>query len=341
MAGVGTGPLRGGIVGCGYAAGLHMEAWRRIPDLEITAACDREGDKAIQFCRLHGIHRAFGDIRELLRAERLDFLDVVTGPEAHDSVVGQILAAGRPVLVASPFASDEETARRLVEKARERDVLLAVHQSLRWLPWFLDLRASQSSGRLGQIRRVRFVVRKKVDLLRPEFPRPHLYRKPRLVFLELGIHLVDMARALAGPIEAIRAYMENRDPRPAGEDTALAWLDHANALTTVDITWSSPVPAADEFAVEGDKGVFHGIGLFGEEGEARFTYDCADGREEVPIALAAQAQDAMFETQRRFIEALLEGVQPQNSGFDNLGTLLPALAAYRSAEEGRTIRITA
>jgi len=341
MPGVGTGPLRGGIIGCGYAAGLHMEAWRRIPDLEIASACDREGDKAIQFAHSHGIPRAFGDVGELLRSERLDFLDVVTGPEAHESVVGQALAAGRPVLVASPFALQEGGARDLVEKARVRDVLLAVHHSLRWLPWFLDLRAAQAAGRLGEIRRIRFVIRKKINLLRPDFPRPRLYRKPRLIFLELGIHLVDMARALAGPIEAVRAYMERRDPRPAGEDTALAWLDHRSALTTIDITWSSPVPPSDEISVEGDKGVFHGIGLFGEQGGARFTYDCADGREEVPISLDAQSGDANFEAQRRFIEALLEGVQPQNSGFDNLGTLLPALAAYRSAEEGRTIRVTA
>ncbi len=39
-------PLRGGIVGCGFFGQIQLEAWRRMPEAEIVAACDMDAGRA-------------------------------------------------------------------------------------------------------------------------------------------------------------------------------------------------------------------------------------------------------------------------------------------------------
>jgi len=39
-------PLQGGIIGCGFFGQIRLEAWRRIPEVRIVAACDLDVEKA-------------------------------------------------------------------------------------------------------------------------------------------------------------------------------------------------------------------------------------------------------------------------------------------------------
>ena len=62
---------RGVLVGCGYFARIHMEAWNRMRDrVSIEACCDVEQDKALQFGSEHGITRGYYDYRRMLQREK-------------------------------------------------------------------------------------------------------------------------------------------------------------------------------------------------------------------------------------------------------------------------------
>src|SRR5260370_14522176 len=73
-----AGNLKGGIIGCGFFAERHIEAWRRIRDVEIVAAADPRLDRAGRFA-----DRVYSTAEELLDRERLDFVDIVTRAETH------------------------------------------------------------------------------------------------------------------------------------------------------------------------------------------------------------------------------------------------------------------
>lgn len=70
--------MKGGIIGCGFFAERHIEAWRRMPDVEIAAAADLRLDRAERFAK-----RAYRSAEEMLDHERLDFVDIVTRAEQH------------------------------------------------------------------------------------------------------------------------------------------------------------------------------------------------------------------------------------------------------------------
>ena len=88
--------LRGGMVGCGYFAQFHIEAWRRIPGVELAAASDPVLARARQ-----AAPQAYS-AEEMFDGERLDFVDVATRPDCHLPLVR--LAAGRktPVICQKP-----------------------------------------------------------------------------------------------------------------------------------------------------------------------------------------------------------------------------------------------
>jgi predicted dehydrogenase len=72
--------LKGVGIGAGYFAPFHYEAWTRIPEVDIVALCDRTEEKARPVMAAHGIPRSYADWRQMLDAERPDFVDIITPP---------------------------------------------------------------------------------------------------------------------------------------------------------------------------------------------------------------------------------------------------------------------
>ena len=69
--------LKGAIIGCGFFAHNHMQAWNEIKNIEIVAVCDLDMKKAISFSKKFKIAHYYTDINNLLDSENIDFVDVV------------------------------------------------------------------------------------------------------------------------------------------------------------------------------------------------------------------------------------------------------------------------
>ena len=63
--------LKGAIVGCGFFSEHHLAAWRRIPEVEIVAACDLILERAQQ-----AAPRGYVNVEEMLD-RRKELLQVI------------------------------------------------------------------------------------------------------------------------------------------------------------------------------------------------------------------------------------------------------------------------
>src|ERR1700739_2704932 len=104
--------MKGGILGCGFFAERHIEAWRRMPDVEIVAAADLRLDRAERFAK-----RAYRSAEEMLDHERLDFVDIVTRSEQRLFLVNLAVERKIPVICQKPIAPDWVTALQIVNNA--------------------------------------------------------------------------------------------------------------------------------------------------------------------------------------------------------------------------------
>src|SRR6267154_2325087 len=78
---------RGALIGCGFFARNHMEAWRREPRAEIVAVCDLDPARARAMASRFGIERVYADAADMLKSETLDFVDVATTAPSHRQLV--------------------------------------------------------------------------------------------------------------------------------------------------------------------------------------------------------------------------------------------------------------
>ena len=90
-------PLRGGLIGCGFFAQNHLNAWRDIPGVELVAVCDSDQAKAEAARQRFGAARTYGDAARMLAEERLDFVDIATPMPSHRALV-ELAAAVRASL---------------------------------------------------------------------------------------------------------------------------------------------------------------------------------------------------------------------------------------------------
>ena len=96
--------VRVGLVGCGFAAELHMHGYRRVygVDAEVTAVAAR-GDHVVDFAKRHRIRTTHRDFRALLADDAIDVVDICTPPALHAGMILEAVQAGKHVICEKPF----------------------------------------------------------------------------------------------------------------------------------------------------------------------------------------------------------------------------------------------
>jgi predicted dehydrogenase len=313
--------LRGAIVGCGFFAQFHLDAWRRMEDVELVAACDPDLDRAAA-----AAPRAYRTLVELLDAETVDFIDIATRPETHVELVELAADRGVPTLCQKPMAPTLAEAAGMVSHPR-----LMIHENWRWQPWYRQVKQRIEVGEIGDAVTYHFRIRKRDGAgTEPYQAQPYFRVMPRLLIHETMVHPIDTARFLFGNLRRVTARISRRNPVIVGEDTAQLILEHANGLVGiadgnrfVDLAPDSPPLGDAEF--EGERGILRveATGDVTRNGELVWRNQVRTG----------YRGDSVFATQRHFIDCLRSGAQFETSAEDYLETFSVVEAAYRSASE--------
>lgn len=336
--------LRGAVIGCGFFAQNHLHAWRDIADVDLVAVCDTDAGKAQAAAERFGAPQWFTDAAEMLAAVKPDFVDIATTMPSHRPLVELAARHEVPIIVQKPFAPNWEDCVAMVGTCKAAGVPLMVHENFRFQAPLIAVRAELAKGRIGRLTFGRVSFRTNYDVFAGQ---PYLAKEERLIILDLGIHVLDMARVFLGEAETVYCQTQQVRPGLRAEDMATMMLRHVSGATSiVDCSYSSPI-VPDPFPqtlvhLEGTQG---SIRL-----EAGYRMSVAvDGAivEERDVSSPLlpwtsqpwhTAQESVLNTQRHFVECLRTGAPFETSGEDNLRTYALVDAAYRSAAERRAVQ---
>jgi D-apiose dehydrogenase len=339
-------PLRGALIGCGFVSRFHLDAWTRVPDARLVALCDLDRKRLEQAAlRVHGTHTYTNVVEMLAKEDALDFVEICTQPESHGELVDLAARHGAHILCQKPAALRRSDFTAMIDACESAGVRLMIHENWRFRPWYRALRALIDSGTIGRPIRVRLAHRD-TRAVRPGgfINQPYQASMPRMILMDMGCHLVDTARYLMGEIQSVSATIGRFGRDNIGEDVAMLAVSFASgALGWLDFSWCAapdrarPEWALNETVVEGSDATVRVITdglleLIRHSGEA----------ERRPVALPADDLvyvDGYAATQRHFIEGLVMNHDHETSASDNLKTMDVVWAAYRSAEEGRTVTL--
>jgi predicted dehydrogenase len=144
--------LKIGIIGSGGIARYHVEAYRKLPDVDIVAVADIIPGRAKQFVESLGLTDtlAFDSHTELLKLE-LDGVSICTPNASHHRTSVDALQAGKHVLLEKPMSVTFDEALDMTRTSRETDRMLTIGFQPRYDPNMKNLQQIVQSGRLGNV----------------------------------------------------------------------------------------------------------------------------------------------------------------------------------------------
>lgn len=330
--------MTGGIVGAGYFANHHAEAWRRIPGVSIRAVADPARDRREAFAAQWGIPAQYDGAEEMLDREGLDFADIATRPESHLALTTLAARRGVNVICQKPMAPSLGECIAMVELCREARVRLIVHENWRWQPWYREIRRLIEAGAVGRVCGVSFRMRAGDGRgPAPYAVQPYFREMPRLLIHETLVHFLDTFRYLAGEIEAVFCTVQRLNPVIAGEDGALIQVRFASGASgLIDanrLSGDVPPPVAfGELSLEGDTGAMN----MTPAGDLRLVrYGETWEQHEYPKPAEGYKGDSVKAFQHHAVSCLLSGEGAESEGGDYLKTVAAVEACYRSSESGR------
>ncbi|MFD1908878.1 Gfo/Idh/MocA family protein [Paenibacillus rhizoplanae] len=148
-----------GVVGAGYWSDKHLQAWQRIPGVQIHGLCDLDSDRLHRKAEAYGIpgDMLYSTLEDMLSSAELDIVDIITAPDTHPELVGLAARAGKHIMCQKPFARSMEEAREMVETARAAGVRLMVTENWRWLQPIQAIRKLLDQGAAGRLQTIRYI----------------------------------------------------------------------------------------------------------------------------------------------------------------------------------------
>lgn len=143
-----------GIVGCGgIANGKHMPSLSKLDNVEMVAFCDIILERAEKAAAQYGTPEAkvYADYKEMLAAEQLDIVHVLTPNDAHAEISIAALEAGHHVMCEKPMAKTAADARRMVDAAQRTGKKLTIGYNNRFREDSLYMKRLCEEGELGDI----------------------------------------------------------------------------------------------------------------------------------------------------------------------------------------------
>lgn len=217
--------LRVGVLGCGpIAQAAHFESCTKARNADLYAICDVADDLRERMAATHAPEKSYADYRAMLGDPELEAVIIATSDAFHVEASIMALEAGKHVLCEKPVGVAVEEAERLQAAVAASGLVLQVGHMKRFDAGIEAAKAfveTEMGTRLAYKgwycdNTHRYAM---TDAVQPLIVTSAQARKPavnpkadlrRYYMLAHGSHLVDTARHLAGPIEAVEARLTER-----------------------------------------------------------------------------------------------------------------------------------
>jgi predicted dehydrogenase len=246
--------VKAAIVGTGFIGPAHLEALRRLPNVEVIALCEVNIELAREKAGLLGIPNAY-TFEEMLKNPEIDVVHICTPNFLHFAQSKAALLAGKHVVCEKPLATKIEEAEELVALAKEKGLVNAVHFNLRYYPMVRQMKNMRENGELGDIYSIMGSYLQDWLFLQTDYNwrlEPDKSGDSRAI-ADIGSHLLDLTEYVTGlkvtevmadfstvhktrlkPLKAIETYSGKMLQASDYEEVPINTEDHATVMLRFD-----------------------------------------------------------------------------------------------------------
>ena len=327
-----------GIIGAGRIGNVHTETLAfRLPEAAPLVIADINRAAAEQLAARCGIPGVAASADEILADRRIEAVLICSSTNTHADLIVQAAQAGKHIFCEKPIdlcLSKVDTTLAAVTKA---GVKLQIGFNRRFDANFARVRQSVTSGEIGKPHLLHIISRDPA-------PPPLAYIKVSGgIFLDMTIHDFDMARFLIGDeveeVYAAAAVLVDPEIGQAGDlDTAVITLRFRNGVIgTIDNSRKAAY------------GYDQRVEILGSDGSVA-TGNCYPNqtlistgsaiRRDLPFQFFMDRYTESFANElRAFVLAVLEDRPTPVTGIDGRAALRMGLAARKSYDERRPVKV--
>ncbi|MEA2011226.1 MAG: Gfo/Idh/MocA family oxidoreductase [Actinomycetota bacterium] len=346
--------IRYGIVGTGMMGVEHILNINALDGAQVTAISDPEATSRAAGAEAAGIDATavFATHDELIASDLCDAVVVASPNYTHVNVLPDVLAAGLHLLAEKPLCTTVEDCHAVVDAADASDGFAWMGMEYRYKPPIARLVDEVRTGAVGRVHMVairehRFPFLEKVGNWN------RFSRNTGGTLVEKCCHFFDLMNLIIDA-EPVRVYasggqsVNHLDEIYDGEtpdilDNAFVIVDYANgARGMLDLCmFAEGSKNEQEIAVTGDIGK---VEAFVPEAIVRIGRRADGSVEEHEVSDARVAYDGLHEGSSYlehvdFRDAIVNGTPPKVTLDDGLSAVAIGIAAHRSIDEGRPVRL--
>ncbi len=188
-----------GIIGMGAIGRVHAEAFKALPDAELSAICDISGERAKAQGEKYGVPESnrFTDYKKFLKSD-VDGVVVGVGNALHREVALAAFQAGKHVLVEKPMAMNARQAQDILNASKKSRRALQVGMVRRQSAESRLARDYVQKGVFGKVYHIRAVLirRRGIPGLGGWFTTKAASGGGPLI--DIGVHWFDLAMHVSG-----------------------------------------------------------------------------------------------------------------------------------------------
>ncbi len=327
-----------GIIGAGRIGKVHAETLAfRLPEAVPLAIADVSREAAERVAARCGIPAVAERAEEILGNPDIEAVLICSSTHTHAGLIVEAAEAGKHIFCEKPIDHTLEKIDRALAAVEKAGVKLQVGFNRRFDANFARVRAAVAGGEIGTPQLMHIISRDPA-------PPPIAYVKVSGgMFLDMTIHDFDMARFLIGD-EVTEIYtcadvMVDPAIGAAGDvDTALIVLRFLNGVIgTIDNSRKAVYGYDQRVEILGSGGAIATGNCY--PNEARIS-TAESVRRDLPLNFFMDRYTESFANElRAFVEAVAEGKPTPVTGIDGRVPVVMALAARKSYEEHRPVRL--
>lgn len=332
--------IKVGIIGAGRIGRVHSESISKyVKGAEIKAISDIKVTEELQsWAASMGIPHVYDDYRKILQDPEIDAVLVCSSTNTHAPISIEAAQAGKHIFCEKPVDPNKDKIREVLDVVDKARVKFQVGFNRRFDHNFKAIKDRVVVGDIGEPHLIRVTSRD------PDAPPIEYVKVSGGMFFDMTIHDFDMIRYLSGS-EVVEVYatggvLVNPEIGKAGDiDTAVITLKLANGAIGVIDNSRKAVYGYDQRAeVFGSKGAVQ----TSNDTNSTAVYSCEAGviAEKPKYFFLERYMQSFAEEIRCFIDSIVNDTPTAVNGNDGLQPVLIALAAQKSLEEGRPVKLS-
>ncbi len=327
-----------GIIGAGRIGRVHAETLAfRLPESRILAIADINREAAQAVADRCGIPTVTESSAEIIADARIEAVLICSSTDTHADLIGQAAKAGKHIFCEKPIAQSLQQIDRALAAVEAAGVKFQIGFNRRFDANFARVRHAVVSGEIGSPRMLHIISRDPA-------PPPLAYiRVSGGIFMDMTIHDFDMARFLIGDeVEEVytsAGVMVNPEIGRAGDlDTALIVMRFRNGVIgTIDNSRQAAYGYDQRVEILGSDGSIATDNCYPNHAVVSTAKMV---RKDLPLNFFMDRYTQSYADElRSFVAAVREKRPTEVGGIDGRIPVVMALAARKSYDEHRPVRL--